>query len=205
MQIHRNLSCWSLSYFIDHHITFGRFTWFRVSYFTSMSCCLFAGDKDCVMLEKLSPHFQKISTAVVEPSSAQLNLFKARVEENCEALKGVTFDWKQQTSDEYLDDIEEGTTKTRKFHLITAIHVIYYTADLRNTLLKLHGLLEEGGVLFIIVGSGKIRIHLLLKVYQLSGNGRKGIQSYTHFPSYDMMNEYVILFHLKDNASWRCW
>ena len=115
------------------------------------------------MLEKLLPSFPKICNTVVEPSVAQIDLFKQRVEEHHE-LEGVTFNWIPQTSDDYLQS-GENTTQSKKFHLITAVHVLYYATDLKDTVRRLHDLLEDGGILFIIIGSSRYSSSISLRSF----------------------------------------
>ena len=110
----------------------------------------------------------------MEPSEAQVTLFKKNVAEKGDALKGSSFEWRIQTSDEYLDEVTSEGKQPPKFHLITAIHVVYYAKDLQQTLKTLHSMLEDGGLLFIIVLSSK----LLTLVYIMNENLGLGYVEY---------------------------
>ncbi|XP_072177514.1 histamine N-methyltransferase-like [Diadema setosum] len=118
-----------------------------------------AGNIDCALMEKLLPSFPKIDNTIIEPAAAQTDLFKKLIASKGDALSGVTFEWKQETSDAYLDSLFETQTPPTKYHLIHAVHVLYYATDLEETLKRLYDLLEDGGILFIITLSGKSTIN----------------------------------------------
>ncbi|XP_003726977.1 histamine N-methyltransferase [Strongylocentrotus purpuratus] len=123
-----------------------------------------AGNIDCAMLEQLLPTFPQITNTILDPSEAQNDRFKKLVNEKEDTLKGASFEWKTETSDQYLDKIFscEGGAQPPKFHLIHAVHVLYYAADLKQTLKRLHDMLEDGGLLFIIIVSREctiIKVH----------------------------------------------
>lgn len=124
-----------------------------------------AGNIDCAMVEQLLPTFPRVTNTIVEPSEAQNDLFKNLVKEKEDILKGASFEWRTETSDQYLDRVFscEGGVQPPKFHLIHAVHVLYYAADLKQTLKRLHDMLEDGGLLFIIILS---RHSTIIKVHR---------------------------------------
>ena len=66
------------------------------------------------------------------------------------SLGAVKFDWLQQTAEEYFQ-----TKDDTKFHLINAVHVLYYVEDLVATLRNMWEQLADGGYIFIAMQSGK--------------------------------------------------
>nr|XP_054766441.1 histamine N-methyltransferase A-like [Lytechinus pictus] len=109
-----------------------------------------AGNIDCAMLEQLLPTFPRINNTIVEPSEAQNDLFKNLIKEKGDALKGASFEWSAETSDQYLDKAFSSGAQPLKFHFIHAVHVLYYASDLKQSLKRLYDMLEDGGLLFIV-------------------------------------------------------
>ncbi|XP_041465339.1 histamine N-methyltransferase A-like isoform X2 [Lytechinus variegatus] len=112
-----------------------------------------AGDVDCKMLSKLLPYFPEIHNTILEPSKSQLKLFKERVKEHEGDLPHVTFTWRNDTIDNFVEELDSDDMggSDEGFHLIHLVHSIYYTDDLSRTLRVLYHALKEGGTLFIAV------------------------------------------------------
>ncbi|KAJ8028141.1 Histamine N-methyltransferase A [Holothuria leucospilota] len=77
------------------------------------------------MLKQLRKKFHLIECTVVEPSGEQINSYKKLVEEQKDALSGVTFDWRQETIQEFCKANADGS---KKFHFVSAIHSCYFIA-----------------------------------------------------------------------------
>eukprot|EP00057_Strongylocentrotus_purpuratus_P004944 XP_003729823.2 PREDICTED: histamine N-methyltransferase A-like [Strongylocentrotus purpuratus] len=116
---------------------------------------LHGGDIDRKMMSKLLPLFPEVHNTIVEPSESQLSLFKELVKEDKGDLPNVTFTWREDTVDRYVEELESNLGGSggicERFHLIHLVHSLYYTDDLTRTLRVLHQALEEGGVLFISI------------------------------------------------------
>ncbi|XP_022103974.1 histamine N-methyltransferase-like [Acanthaster planci] len=103
-----------------------------------------SGERECKMLIKLLQHFPRINIRAVEPLQEQLVKYQALTKSKTSDLRGVNFEWRQQTIEEY-EKVEEPT----KFHFIVAVHSVYYFDNLEDSLMYLHSILEPGGVIFI--------------------------------------------------------
>ena len=89
---------------------------------------------DCKMLTKLLQRYPRINNRVVEPAEDQIVQYKALAQSRAHELRGVSFDWRQQTIQQY----EEAGDAT-KFNFISAIHSIYYVDDVDSSLMYLFG------------------------------------------------------------------
>ncbi|KAI8480655.1 hypothetical protein Bbelb_416040 [Branchiostoma belcheri] len=89
-----------------------------------------------------SPRFQK--------KRSKRNLPQNALVREDASLGAVEFDWCQQTVEEYFT-----TEEDTKFHLIHAIHVLYYVEDLHATLRNMWEQLADGGYMFIAMQSDK--------------------------------------------------
>ena len=103
------------------------------------------------MLAKLLQRFPRINNRVVDPLQEHLVQYKALVQSKSDELQGVSFDWRQQTIEDY-----EKAGDLTKFHFISAIDVMYHVVDLDSSLTYLYNRLEPGGVLLVVITSGNI-------------------------------------------------
>ena len=112
------------------------------------------------MLTKLLQRYPRINNRVVEPAEDQIVQYKALAQSRAHELRGVSFDWRQQTIQQY----EEAGDAT-KFHFISAIHSIYYVDDVDSSLMYLYDRLEPGGIMLVIIISGTVfrMIHMFEK------------------------------------------
>ena len=102
------------------------------------------------MLEKLTVQFPRIYNRVVDPSEELLAKYKELALSKADQLRGVTWDWRQQTLEEY-----EKAGDLTKFHFISAVHSLYYVDDLEGSLLYLYDRLLPDGMLLVILISGR--------------------------------------------------
>ncbi|XP_022080437.1 histamine N-methyltransferase-like [Acanthaster planci] len=105
-----------------------------------------SGEMDCKMLEKLSKRFPRIDNRVVEPSQELVDKYQALVQSKAGDLQGVKCDWRHETIEQY----EEAGNLT-KFHVISAVHSMYYVDNFDSTLMYLYNCLVPGGVLATIL------------------------------------------------------
>lgn len=111
-----------------------------------------SGEIDSKMMTKLLKRYPRINNCVVEPADGQVQRYQDRVQQLGDELKGVTYEWKKQTIDQFRKAREESGTTT-KYHFISAVHSLYYADDVEDTQTWLYDQLEEGGMLLIITVS----------------------------------------------------
>ena len=96
----------------------------------------------------------RVNATVVEPVPDMVSLFKARIAaDETSHQQDMSYAWKTQTLDEFRGEIA-GKDEV-KFHFISSVHSIYYVPDLEATMKDLYDRLEPGGVMMVIVVSGK--------------------------------------------------
>ncbi|KAJ8028147.1 hypothetical protein HOLleu_30301 [Holothuria leucospilota] len=77
------------------------------------------------MLKQLMKKFRLIECTVVEPSGERISSYKKLVEEQKDALHCVTFEWRQETIQEFCNVNADGL---KKFNFVSAIHTCYHIA-----------------------------------------------------------------------------
>ena len=105
------------------------------------------------MLGKLSQHFTCINVRVLEPLEKQLVQYKASVKSKSHEQRGVHFDWRQQTLEQY-----QQAGDPTSFHLISAVHVMYYLKNPESSLMYLYNHLTPGGMMVLVINAGKFDI-----------------------------------------------
>ncbi|CAH1264847.1 HNMT [Branchiostoma lanceolatum] len=108
-----------------------------------------SGEADSIILKKLLQRHKRVYNRVVEPSGEMIERFKTLVREDT-GLRGVTFDWRHQTDEEYFRK-----KINTQFHLLHAVHVLYCVEDLHATLRNMWEQLEDTGYMFIILEADK--------------------------------------------------
>ncbi|XP_066280277.1 histamine N-methyltransferase-like [Branchiostoma lanceolatum] len=101
------------------------------------------------MLKKLLHRHNSVYNRVVEPSGEMLGRYKALVREDT-SLGAVKFDWRQQTTEEYFQ-----TRGDTKFHLVHAVHVMYYVEDIQTTLRNMWEQVADDGYMLVAMKSDK--------------------------------------------------
>uniref|UniRef100_UPI00358EE996 uncharacterized protein n=1 Tax=Myxine glutinosa TaxID=7769 RepID=UPI00358EE996 len=102
----------------------------------------------------LKSQFQAVQNTVLEPAESQLQMYRELVAQNRDQFAGIDFDLRQETIDGYRKKQKEAGTQP-KYHFISAIHSLYYVEDHTDSIGYLYDCLEEGGILLIIVISGR--------------------------------------------------
>lgn len=102
------------------------------------------------MLKLLMKKFRLIECTVVEPSGERISSYKKLVEEQKDALHCVTFEWRQETIQEFCNANADGL---KKFNFVSAIHSCYYITkqDLDFHLNTIFGW-TKGTILIMILG-----------------------------------------------------
>ncbi|XP_072014003.1 histamine N-methyltransferase-like isoform X1 [Amphiura filiformis] len=111
-----------------------------------------SGELESHILKQLLQKFPRIDNHVVEPSAELSGKYKEYVSANTADLKGIDYHWEQLLLEEYQQKREKDGD-TSKFHFISAVHSLYYFNDLGKWLDYLYGLLDEGGLLVVMLTS----------------------------------------------------
>lgn len=118
------------------------------------------GKIDVCMLEQLVARYPRIQYTVVEPAKEPTAEFKALIEERRPQFDGVEFVWRNETFDEFRkrEETKEGLV-AEYFHLIHAVHSLYYADDLRQAEDYLKSRLVKEGALLVILLSDEAGIY----------------------------------------------
>ncbi|XP_006821830.1 histamine N-methyltransferase-like [Saccoglossus kowalevskii] len=110
-----------------------------------------SGEMDERILTQLLKNYSEICCRVVEPSFKQLSQYKTLIKSNHQ-LSEVKFEWRQQTSSEYMSTVG---TEAIKFDLVHLIQMLYYVPDIESTIMDFYRHhLAANGVMIIIHVSG---------------------------------------------------
>lgn len=111
------------------------------------------------MLKQLMKKFSLIKCTVTEPSVERITSYKKLVEDQKESLKGVTFDWRQETIQEFCKANADGS---EQFHFVSFIHSIYFI-DKQDLDFCLNILFEwTKGKILIMLGAGNSKYFLCM-------------------------------------------
>eukprot|EP00057_Strongylocentrotus_purpuratus_P005022 XP_003730011.1 PREDICTED: histamine N-methyltransferase [Strongylocentrotus purpuratus] len=121
------------------------------------------GKVDSCMLEQLVARYPRIHYTVVEPAKEPLEEFKALINDNRPKFDGVEFEWRNETFDDF-QKLEEEKERSRgvdkeRFHLIHAVHSLYYANDLQQAQSYLRDRLVKHGALLVILLSEEAGIY----------------------------------------------
>ncbi|KAJ8028148.1 Histamine N-methyltransferase [Holothuria leucospilota] len=116
------------------------------------------------MLMQLRKKFHLIECTVVEPSGEQIQSYKKLVEEQKDALNGVTFNWRQESFQEFC---KANVDSSKTFNFVSAIHSCHYIP--RKDLVFYFDTITSltAGKILIMQGAGKCE--LLVRVYRERG------------------------------------
>lgn len=124
-----------------------------------------SGEIDCTMLQHIRAKFESITNHVVEPSGEMLTEYKTRADKlAAKELTGVRHEWHQQTLDEYM---KASSRADDKFHLISAMHSLYYAESQEVAIDYLYDQLAEGGLLVIMMQDNDCGYLKLLRRFPL--------------------------------------
>nr|XP_006817989.1 PREDICTED: histamine N-methyltransferase-like [Saccoglossus kowalevskii] len=108
------------------------------------------GSIDEGIIDTLCEKYSKIANTVIEPALSGIDDFKERVKTHQDKWSGVTFDFRGQTIEDYLEKLDE----LQKYDVIHALHCVYHFADPRNSLVTLYGMLDTNGLFIIRANTG---------------------------------------------------
>ncbi|XP_070546776.1 histamine N-methyltransferase-like [Ptychodera flava] len=124
-----------------------------------------SGEVDRCVLHQLVSKYSRVYNRVIEPDKMQINSYRKLIRSDSE-LASVEFDFRQQTSDQYLESSCNNKSSSR-FDIIHMIQVLYYVDDIENTILQLYDThLNENGVMIIIHVSGSRAWYRFNKRYE---------------------------------------
>ncbi|XP_071965561.1 histamine N-methyltransferase A-like [Antedon mediterranea] len=104
-----------------------------------------SGEVELGNISKLLEVFSSIEVTVLEPSKKYIDIYKESLEKS--KLKGLTYQWRQQTLDEYRADVGASI----KYDIIFSVNSLYYVDDLKDSLKYLYEILEHGGKYCVIL------------------------------------------------------
>ncbi|XP_022103965.1 histamine N-methyltransferase-like isoform X2 [Acanthaster planci] len=119
-----------------------------------------SGLMDYKLLVTLLQQFPRITNCVLEPLEEQLMKYHSLIESQALEQRGVNFEWRQQTIEQY-----EKAGSSAKFHFIIAMHVLYYFDNLEDSLMYLYSILKPGGIIMVVIssddsGTSRFRSHM---------------------------------------------
>ncbi|XP_071941031.1 histamine N-methyltransferase B-like [Antedon mediterranea] len=104
-----------------------------------------AGKDEINVLKQLLKRWPRVKDTVVEPHLSHINKYKDLVATEAKSLDGVSFEWRQQTVQQFIRDTKDQPLK--KYHFIMLFHVMYFIEDLEDVLRNLKGILDDGGII----------------------------------------------------------
>ncbi|XP_070561800.1 histamine N-methyltransferase-like isoform X2 [Ptychodera flava] len=125
------------------------------------------GETDLMMISHLLKLFPRIHNIVVEPTADFVEKYRSLFKAKQHLIEGVETEWREQTLESFQNSVDSSVS----YHFISAIHSLYHFEDYKATLRYMYDLLEEGGVLLIVMGaedSGLTRLRK--KVRQLESD-----------------------------------
>ena len=105
-----------------------------------------------MQLKKLRTKFPKISVTVLEPSTEKMSIYQETVQQNSSDFTGIGYEWYNQTFQEYM----KSTGTKKRYHFISVVHAMYFMGDVKDAVGNLNQLLEPGGMMMIILNTGKL-------------------------------------------------
>ncbi|XP_070553905.1 histamine N-methyltransferase-like [Ptychodera flava] len=108
-----------------------------------------SGEMDLSMMSHLRKLFPSIQNVAVEPTTDHVEKYQSLFRAKQHLLEGVETEWREQT----LEGFKKSVGSSVSYHFISAIHSLYYVDDYRASLRYLYDMLEDGGVMLIVVVS----------------------------------------------------
>ncbi|XP_033117911.1 histamine N-methyltransferase B-like isoform X2 [Anneissia japonica] len=106
------------------------------------------GQVETSALKQLLTKWPMINHTVVEPNSELIAQFKDLATREGNGLHGVSFNWHNLTVEQFR---HETSDQSKKYNLIMAVQILYYVDNVEEVLKYLTSLLEDGGILFVIM------------------------------------------------------
>ena len=96
--------------------------------------------------------FKHIHNHVIEPSEKLISIYRNSLQTDQATAVGVEFDWHQESLEEH--QARHSNQTLELFHVVTAVHSIYYGGRMEVKVPFLYNLLVDGGVMAFVVISG---------------------------------------------------
>lgn len=113
---------------------------------------LLSGEVDYMFLEQVVKKFNNVYFTSLEVSTENISIFKSIVARG--NIKGVTWEWKPVTWDNF-QFYNAKSREPKLFHFIFSVHSLIYISDVEKAVMNMYETLHYGGVLLMIVASGK--------------------------------------------------
>ncbi|XP_041471457.1 histamine N-methyltransferase B-like [Lytechinus variegatus] len=148
--------------------------------FSILSVGVGEGPHEFHILKSLQTCYASISSVSVDPNESMVQTFKDRVASlNVDNKPPITF----QAFNGSLTEFATTSTLARtKYHLITSIHSLYYTADLQTTFSQLTSMMKDDGFIIVVCKKGDLISESFSKFAFL----REAIPSYIPLTSTDV-------------------
>ncbi|XP_071789592.1 histamine N-methyltransferase-like [Asterias amurensis] len=110
-----------------------------------------SGELEMQIFVPLLDKFKHIHNHVIEPSEKLISIYRNSLQTDQATAVGVEFDWHQESLEEHQARYSNQTLEP--FHVITAVHSIYYGGCMEDKLPFLYNSLMNGGVMAFVVKS----------------------------------------------------
>ena len=87
-----------------------------------------------------------------------LQQYQALVSNESVKLRGVDFEWRQQTFNEY----RESAKDEDKYHFVSSLSSIYYLGDIDKSIKNVCNEMDNGGILLIMLMSGMLILFIII-------------------------------------------
>lgn len=138
-----------------------------------------SGELERHVLKQILQKFPRISHHVVEPSAEMASKYKNLISSSGTELQGVDYHWYPQLLEDFKKEREQSGDET-KFNFISAVDSLYYVDDIGKWLDYLYSLLDEGGVLMVVLLADESCLVKMWTEFPGLGNKSKfGFKEYT--------------------------
>ncbi|KAJ8043776.1 Histamine N-methyltransferase [Holothuria leucospilota] len=113
------------------------------------------------VISELLTVFPFIDVTVIEPCRESIDAYKALTEKRKLEFKGVSWNWCQETFQTF------SQRNSDRFDFICAIHALYFSplSELKEQLLTLHEMLDDGGIIFSLHDKGTTCLQQFEKLF----------------------------------------
>ncbi|XP_072168466.1 histamine N-methyltransferase A-like [Diadema setosum] len=128
--------------------------------FNMMGVGVGEGKHEIAVIKNLRPFYKKISSIAIEPNANLLQTYEENMQ-RAEVIPPVDVKFFNGTFGQYVDG---RGNQHEKFHLISAIHSLYYLGQIEESMEQLLAALKENGILLLQIASGRTAFAKLWKV-----------------------------------------
>ncbi|XP_071954197.1 histamine N-methyltransferase A-like [Antedon mediterranea] len=108
------------------------------------------GEIESIFTKQLSDHFGKLENTVIEPAEEAIEEYKRLTAKN--NWSNVEYSWFNGTFQQFKENLEKEGNAT-KYHHINSLDSIYHLENPADDIIFMYNMLENGGMLMILVGS----------------------------------------------------